>query len=43
MLLNYIEIHLYDTLYPDIASLVPPQAKVVAIAKNSAEPSRYGL
>jgi len=37
VLLNFIEIHLYDTLYPDIASLDPPRAKVVSIAKNSAE------
>ena len=37
VLLNYVEIHLYDTLYPDIASLGLQQAKVVAIAKNSAE------
>ena len=41
VLLNYIEIHLNDTQYPDIASLDPPQAKVVAFSKNSAEPSRY--
>ena len=37
VLLNYVEIHLYDTLYPDIASLGLQQAKVVATAKNSAE------
>jgi hypothetical protein len=37
VLLNYVEIHMYDTLYPDIASLGLQQAKVVAIAKNSAE------